>query len=93
MDTMLMTLAQSEEQETVSPLDAFERLCLEVIQLEAVANAASEAMDECPPPPSGRRSFDRAHALIGTAAGHSTTTVTLCDELKASVGLYMAGRR
>jgi hypothetical protein len=91
MDTMLMSLAQTEEQERVSPLDAFERLCLELVQLEALANAASTAMDECSPPPTGRRSFDRAHALLGTAAVQSTTAVALCEELKASVRLYISG--
>jgi hypothetical protein len=93
MPTILTTLAQPEPQASVSPLDAFERLCLEIVQLEAVANAASTAMDECAPPSAARRSFDRAHALIGTAADQATSTVALCEQLKASIERYIAARR
>jgi hypothetical protein len=93
MDTTLMTLAQSDEQERVTPLAAFERLCLEIVQLEALANAASAAMDGCSPPSAGRRSFDRARALLGAAAEQSTTAVALCEALNASVRLYIANTR
>jgi hypothetical protein len=46
--------------------------------LEAVANAANAAnaaMDECVPPSTSRRSFDRAHALIDSTAKKAAATV------------------
>jgi hypothetical protein len=50
----------------VTPLDAFERLHLAVISLEAIANAANNAIDEYAPPSSAdRREFHRVHALVG----------------------------
>jgi hypothetical protein len=64
------------------PFDAFERICLEVVALEAVTNAACAAIDECLPPAESRRSFDRAQALIGNAAEKAAAAVALIDELK-----------
>jgi len=62
--------------------DAFERICLEVVALEALTNAASAAIDECTPPAESRRSFDRAQALIGNAAEKAGAAVALIEELK-----------
>lgn len=65
--------------------DAFELLCLQVIQLEAFVNAANSAMDDCEPPASeSRRLFDRAHALISTAAEKAAMGIELITELKNS---------
>lgn len=86
-------LTQHESGAHMTPLDAFERICLEVIELEAVANAANAAIDECSPPPESRRSFDRAQALIGTAAAKAAAAVALVEEIKASVNAYLAERR
>jgi hypothetical protein len=79
----------------ISPLDAFERMCIEMIQIEAVANAASAAMDECEPPPSSepRRSFHRAHALIGSTAEKAAAATELAEALKASVHAYLEAKR
>jgi hypothetical protein len=78
----------------VSPLDAFERLCVEVIQLEAVATAADTAMDECTPPSGeSRRAFNRAHALVSNTAEKATCAAELVEELKASVSASLAGER
>lgn len=84
---------QPEHMTGMSPSDAFERLCLEVIQLEAVANAANVAMDECAPPIEARRSFDRAHALISNTAEKASAAVALIGELKASLETHGAATR
>jgi hypothetical protein len=75
------------------PFDAFERICYEVVELEALANAANAAIDECAPPSESRRSFDRAQALIGNAADKAAAAVALIDELKIAVNAYVADRR
>ena len=77
----------------ISPFDAFERICIEVIQLEAHANAASTAMDACAPPSSeSRQPFDRAHALISSTAEKAAIAVELIRELKALLNAYTANR-
>lgn len=93
MDPTATPPAQHETGGRMSPIDAFERLCLEVVELEAVANAASTAMDACPPPESSRRSFDRAQALIGHAAEKSAAAVGLIEDLKGAVAAYVAKHR
>ena len=57
-----MAPAQQEAVGPLRPFDAFERICCEVVELEALANAASAAIDQCAPPADSRRSFDRAQA-------------------------------
>ena len=77
----------------MSPFDAFERICYEVLELEALANAANAAIDEYASPSESRRSFDRAQALIGNAAEKAAAAVTLIDELKTAVNAYASDRR
>jgi len=74
------------------PFDAFERICYEVLELEALANAANAAIDECAPPSESRRSFDRAQALIGNAAEKAAAAVALIVELKTAVNAYVSNR-
>jgi hypothetical protein len=93
MDRTVPIPEQHETGGLMSPFDAFERLCLEVVELEAVANAASTAMDACPPPEGSRRSFDRAQALIGHAADKSAAAVALIEALKGAVAAYVAKHR
>jgi len=53
----------------ITLLDAFERLHLEVIGLEALASAANNVIDEYRLPPSAdRREFHRVHALVSDTA-------------------------
>jgi hypothetical protein len=87
------TIPTHESGGRMSPFDAFERICYEVLELEALANAANTAIDECTPPSDSRRSFDRAQALIGNAAEKATAAVTLIDELKTAVNAYVSDRR
>lgn len=75
------------------PFEAFERICYEVLEFEALANAANAAIDECAPPCGSRRSFDRAQVLIGNAAEKAAAAVELIDELKTAVNAYVSDRR
>jgi len=93
MDPTATTLTHHDTGDRMNPIDAFERLCLEVVELEAVANAASAAIDECSPPEGPRRSFDRAQALIGHAAKKAAATVALIEDLKTAVTAYVGKRR
>jgi hypothetical protein len=70
-----------------------EWICYEVLELEALANAANTAIDECAPPSESRRSFDRAQALIGNAAEKAAAAVALIGELKTAVNAYISDRR
>jgi hypothetical protein len=87
------TLPTQEPGGRMHPFDAFERICYEVLELEALANAANAAIDECTPPSESRRSFDRAQALIGNAAEKAAAAVALIDELKTAVNAYVSDRQ
>ncbi|MEO7729904.1 MAG: hypothetical protein ABIY55_02950 [Kofleriaceae bacterium] len=93
MDTTATTPEQNESGGRMNPNDAFERLCIVVVELEAIANAASTAIDACPPLESSRLSFDRAQALIGHAAEKSAAAVALVHDLKGAVAAYVAKHR
>jgi hypothetical protein len=70
----------------ITPLDAFERLHLEVIGLEALASAANSVIDEYRLPPSAdRREFHRVHALVSDTAEKAEALVELAESLKAAV--------
>ena len=69
-------------------------MCHEVVELEALVDAASAAIDQCAPPAESRRAFDRAQALIGTAAEKAAAAaLALIEELKASIDAHDADRR
>jgi hypothetical protein len=91
-----MTIAPHDTGGHMSPIDAFERICVDVISLEAIANAASVAIDQCRPPEDvggARRSFDRAQALIGSVAEKAAAAVTLIEKLKDAVRDHAAKHR
>jgi hypothetical protein len=87
--------AKPAQQETgrMSPMAAFERLCIELVATDALANAAAAAIDECAPPERSRPTFDRAQALIGTAAERAASAVALVEELEAAVTAAAAAPR
>jgi hypothetical protein len=93
MDQEAAIPARQDPAGPMHPFDAFERLCYEVLEFEALANAANAAIDECTPPSESRRSFDRAQALIGNAAEKSAAAVALIAELKTAVKAYGSDRR
>jgi hypothetical protein len=77
------------------PAEALESLHLEVIQLEAFANAAAEATTQLPFP-SGReerRPFDRAYALVTDCADRASTLVCYGDDLIARLAVYRERRK
>jgi hypothetical protein len=77
---------EHETADTLSLSDAFELVCLELVQLEAITHAANVAIDEyVPPPEEYRRSLNRAHALISTAADRAAMSIELIAELKSSL--------
>jgi hypothetical protein len=83
----------AKEVADIHPLDAFERLSIGVVQLEAIANAANSAIDECGVPSSGsRRDFDRVQALVSETAETSTALVELGEQLKASLRRHRMDR-
>lgn len=77
----------------IDAFDAFERLRMEVIGLEALANAANMAVDEYRVPPQApRREFHRAHALISDTAEKAGALVKLAEDLKEAVVARVGGR-
>lgn len=77
-----------------SPTEALQNLHLEIRQLEALANAASEAVTELPFP-SGRderRVFDRVYALVTKVANETSTLVSYGDELIAALAVYLKAK-
>jgi hypothetical protein len=65
--------------------DAFERLRLDAIGVEALASAASTAIDEYRLPPSAdRREFHRVHVLVSDTAQKSAALVELAEHLKTA---------
>ncbi|HEX4420820.1 MAG TPA: hypothetical protein VH165_23050 [Kofleriaceae bacterium] len=72
--------------ERIDPFDAFERLRLEVIGLEALANAANTTIDDYKIPPSAdRRGLQRVHALVSDTAEKAKALVELADMLRESI--------
>lgn len=70
----------------IGAFDAFERLQLEVIALEALANAANTAMDEYRIPASAPlRELRRVHALVSDTAVKAEALVRLAEDLKTAV--------
>lgn len=93
MDQIGSILASQESSGRMPPYDAFERICLAIIAIEAIANAANQAIDVCSPPPEDSAPFDRAQALVGQTAEMAAAGVALVRELRASVRAHVAGLR
>ena|SRR6185503_7297470 len=68
-------------------MEALHAFRLEVIQLEALTNAASEAVTQLPFPSDReeRRIFDRVYALVTKVADETTALVAYGDELIAEL--------
>lgn len=68
-------------------MEALHALRLEVVQLEALTNAASEAVTQLPFPSDReeRRIFDRVYALVTKVADETTALVAYGDELVAEL--------
>jgi hypothetical protein len=74
-----------------NPAEALERLHLEIVQVEALANAASEAVVQLPFPSDReeRRVFDRVYALVTKVAEETGGVVTYGNEQLAALAVYL----
>jgi hypothetical protein len=77
-----------------NPAEALQSLHGEVLQLEALIHAASEAVTQLPFPADReeRRVFDRVYALVTKAADETNALVRYSDELIAALGVYLNSR-
>ena len=77
-----------------NPVEALQILHLEVVQLEALANAAGEAVVQLPFPPGreARRVFDRVYALVMKVAEETSSIASHGDELVADLAAHLKGR-
>jgi predicted amidophosphoribosyltransferase len=77
--------------EPFNPAEALQSLHLEVVQLEALANAANEAVVQLPFPPGrdARRPFDRVYALVSKVADETNAVVNHGDQLIAQLSAHL----
>jgi hypothetical protein len=73
------------------PAEALQRLHLEVVQLEAVANATSEAVIQLPYPSDreARRPFERVYALVGLFADGTHAAANLSGKMMDALAAYL----
>ncbi len=78
-----------------SPGDALERLYNELVDVEALAHAAGEAVTELSAnsSPRKRRSFARLYALVTRTASEASAALTLGENLVSALSAHMAARR
>jgi predicted amidophosphoribosyltransferase len=81
----------TDNPDTFDPAEALQSLHLEVVQLEALANAASEAVVQLPFPPGReeRRPFDRVYALVTKVADETNAMVSRGDKLIAALAAHL----
>lgn len=77
------------------PAEALQNLHGQVIQLEAMTHAASEAVTQLPFPEDreDRRVFDRAYVLVTKVADETHALVRYGDELISALAAYLQRRR
>ncbi|HEX7840617.1 MAG TPA: hypothetical protein VF469_24225 [Kofleriaceae bacterium] len=80
---------------TFDPGEALQDLHGQVIQLEAMTHAASEAVTQLPFPEGreDRRVFDRVYALVTKVADETEALVRHGDELVSALAAYLQRRR
>ena len=80
-----------------SPADALERLYVELIEVEALAYAAGEAIAELRTGSNRRRIHNRLHTLVTRTASQATAALALGESLVSALSAHMAraaaGRR
>jgi len=78
-----------------NPGDALELLYAELVEVEALAHAAGEAVTLLPSASSAkvRRRFARLYSLVTKTADQATATLTLGENLVALLSGHMAVRR
>jgi hypothetical protein len=80
---------------TFDPAEALQNLHGQVIQLEAMTHAASEAVTRLPFPEGreDRRIFDRIYTLVTKVADETEALVRYGDELISALAAYLQRRR
>jgi hypothetical protein len=88
-------LANNAPPGNFNPGDALERLYSELVDVEAFAHAASEAVALLPSTSSAklRRMFARLYALVSKTADQANIALTLSEQLVAELSADMAARR
>jgi hypothetical protein len=78
-----------------NPGDALELLYSELVEVEALAHAAGEAVARLPSTSSAklRRIFARLYALVGRTAEQADAALTISEQLVAALSAQMAARR
>jgi hypothetical protein len=80
-----------------NPGDAIERLYVELVEVEALARAAGEAVTELPSASSARlrRIFARLYTLVTKTAIQASAALTLSESMVSRLSAHMAreGRR
>jgi predicted amidophosphoribosyltransferase len=77
--------------EPFNAAEALQSLHLEVVQLEALANAANEAVVQLPFPAGreARRPFDRVYALVSKVADETNAVVNHGGQLMDALAAYL----
>ena len=80
--------------DNVNPADALEALHTEIVEIEAFAHAAGEAVTRLPhgSSPEDRRTFARLYALVSRIAKDLGTAVAHGDELIAGLSDHLQDR-
>ncbi len=81
--------------DTFKPAEALQSLHVKVVDLEALANAANEAVVQLPFPPGReeRRPFDRVYSLVTKLADETSAVATHGDELMEALQAHLKRKR
>jgi hypothetical protein len=81
--------------DTFDPGEALQSLHMEVVELEAFANAANEAVVQLPYPADReeRRPFDRVYTLVGKVADETNAVVSHGGKLVDALQAYLQRKR
>lgn len=89
-----LRVPNNAELDNFDPADALESLHTEIVQIEAVAHAAGEAVTRLPhaSDPGQRRAFARIYALVSKLAEDIGTAVIHGDEMIAALAVHLQNR-
>jgi hypothetical protein len=89
------TVPNDPRPDNFNPGDALESLHTEIVELEAFAHAAGEAVTRLPhtSDPNQRRNFTRLYALVSKVATDAAAAATHGDQLVAALSAYLETQR
>jgi hypothetical protein len=88
------TISNQPAVDNFNAADALELLHAELVEVEALAHAAGEAVAMLPPVPGKqRRTFERLYALVNQTAAEASTLLTLSEQLVSLLSAHMASRK